>query len=89
MKLIAENPPFLQYIVKDPNDAAEVWYYGDYLRKITMYMKDSQDAQILHCEIDKTQNTEWPTTEIHAKALKRCENDIRNYIGTNEKPFIL
>lgn len=89
MKLIAENPTSLQYIVENPNSIEDVWRYGDYLRKITSYMKDNEEVTKVHAEIHNTQNAEWSTTEIYTKALKRCENTICNYLGTHQDPFII
>ena len=89
MKLIAETPASLQYIVENPNSIVDLWRYGDYMRKVTAYMEDNDEAIKIHAEIDKTQNTEWPSPAIYTKALKRCENSITNHIGTHEDPFIL
>jgi hypothetical protein len=89
MKLIPEILPTLQYIVENPNSIEDLWRYGDYMRKLTSYMKSNDEVIKIEAEINNTQNTEWPTNEIYAKALKRSENSISSHIGTHENPFII
>lgn len=86
--LLAEKPTSLNYQYKH-GDLAETWRYGDYLRKVSAYLKTSDDKDKLESEVTNVQNTEWPTVEAYDKALNRCANRISNHIGTHQDPFIL
>lgn len=86
--LLAESPVSLEYLYKK-GDFAETFWYGDYLRKITFYMKESPTRDKLMCEISDVQSTEWPDVESYDKKLNMCAKRVCNYIGTQQDPFIL
>ena len=86
--LLPEKPTSLNYSYAK-GDLSETWYYGDYLRKVATYLKDSSEKDKLESEVTNVQNTEWPTIEAYDNALNRCANRISNHIGTHQDPFIL
>jgi hypothetical protein len=86
--LLSPNKISLDYVYR-AGDLTETWYYGDYLRKVATYFKDSEEKDKLESEITDVQNTEWPTVESYDKAINRCARRIENYIGTHEDPFII
>jgi len=88
--IFPENPKQIEFIDRSTgDDLLDSWKRGDYLRKITQLLKDHPQKDILHCEIDNVQNTEWPSVEIYNKAIDRCSRKIENHIGTHQDPFIL
>lgn len=88
--LLTDNPRKIEFVDRSTgDDLLDTWKRGDYLRKITQYLKDHPQKDILQCEITDVQNTEWPTVEIYNKAIDKCSRRIENYIGTHQDPFIL
>jgi len=86
--LLPDKNTSLQYFYTSGKEE-EVYGFGNYLHKITQYMKDSEDRWKLESQIYNAQNTEWPSVEAYEKSLKRCETQISNHISINENPFIL
>ena len=75
----------------DDSDQLSVWYYGDYLKKTALLMKDSDTKWKVACKADELQNTEFPTPEIHAKLLLNLTKDLTSYLEErpNDDHFIL
>lgn len=87
MKLLSDAQS-LGYI-HDSNDFTETYFFGDYMRKTTHFMKDSDEKWKLLCKATDIQNTDWPSLEAYRKHLLSLERDIAVHISTNENPFLL
>ena len=89
MKLLPENPQTLGYPY-NPNDFTEIYYFGDFLRKTSEFLKDDDEKKWeLVCRATDVQSKDYPSTEIYRQTLTRLEREISDHLGTHEDPFIL
>lgn len=73
----------------DDKDLTSTWYYGDYMRKVSTLLKDSENKWNLVCRITDVQNTEHVDLVRYNSALKNFEKQLTDHVGIHENPFIL
>jgi hypothetical protein len=73
----------------NPNDFTEVYYFGDFMRKTTHLLKDSDDKWKLACRATDIQSTEHTSLDAYRKTLQDFEKQLTNHIATNQDPFTL
>lgn len=88
MKLFPENITSTQYIY-DPSKDGEIYGYGQFLSKLPLYLKDSEEKDKLVGMADNVINTNWSNSQNYLNSLKRLDTEISNHIATNENPFLL
>ena len=87
--LLPENPINSIGNIYKQDDFTEIYFHGDYMRKITHLMKDSDDKWKLLCKITDIQNTEYPSVEDYHTTLKSFEKDLATNLQINPSNFII
>lgn len=66
-------------------DYMSVHMFGDYLRKVSLYIKECDKKWEFICSIDDAQNKTHIDAKCYAKVLELHSNDIIKYI--HEHPY--
>lgn len=74
----------MNFTYKD-DDYKSVYDFGDYLKKSTMLMKDSDKKWEFVCRVDNTQNTLHTTPQNYANQLENIADDFSKFLI--ERPF--
>jgi len=88
MELKSEQEKTSGYVY-DQNDIAEVFFFGDFLRKTSHLLRDSDEKWKIVCRATEVQNTEWPTLQSYHNELKKVEKDLIQHVSTNQDPFTI
>ena len=86
--IFPEEKHSIGYIYDQKKDN-EVYGFGDYMRKITHLLKDTDKKWELVCAATDIQNTNWASVEPYRNRLKKFETELTNYISTHQDPFAL
>lgn len=86
--ILPENQQTTNYVY-DPQDFTKTYYYSDFLRKTSEFLKDGEEKDKLVCRAHDIQSKEYPSLELYNKALEQFDKELSKHIGTHESPFII
>jgi len=86
--IFPEKQQSLGYVY-DKEDFTETYFYGDFMRKTSLLLKDENKKWEFYSRVENIQQKEWPTQKSYREALQKTEKDLANHVSVNENPFIL
>lgn len=75
----------------DPSKPHEVYAYGDFLKKSSLLLQDSDEKWKIVCGLADVQSTEFPTSKEYARRVELVAKDLELFLSErpNWNPFSL